>query len=108
MAIKTLDLSQLESLASSIYEACLIIAKRARTINGDRIAKRKEKEIIEETGYDQDMDVFDREFFEGIEYEKEINPTVVAQDELFEKKVKSKYESQPATYEDTMPSLLPT
>lgn len=104
MAIKTLDLSQLESLASSIYEACLIIAKRARTINGDRIAKRKEKEIIEETGYDQDMDVFDREFFEGIEYEKEINPTVVAQDELFEKKVKSKYESQTATSEDTMPS----
>ena len=50
MAIKTLDLSQLESLASSIYEACLIIAKRARTINGDRIAKRKEKEIIEGYG----------------------------------------------------------
>ena len=51
----------------------------------------------------KDMDVFDREFFEGIEYEKEINPTVVAQDELFEKKVKSKYESQTATSEDTMP-----
>jgi DNA-directed RNA polymerase subunit K/omega len=104
MAIKTLDLKQLESLASSIYEACLIIAKRARTINGDRISKRKEKEIIEETGYDQDMDVFDREFFEGIEYEKEINPTVIAQEELFEKKVKSKYESPKEEQESKMPS----
>ena len=104
MAIKTLDLGQLESLATSIYEACLIIAKRARNINGDRIAKRKEKEIIEETGYDQDMDVFDREFFEGIEYEKEINPTVIAQDELFEKRVKSKYESKNIQSEEEMPS----
>jgi DNA-directed RNA polymerase subunit K/omega len=104
MAIKTLDLSQLESLASSVYEACLIIAKRARTINGDRIAKRKEKEIIEETGYDQDMDVFDREFFEGIEYEREINPTVAAQEELFEKKVKSKYESTDEIQSEEMPS----
>jgi DNA-directed RNA polymerase subunit K/omega len=103
MAIKTLDLGHLESLASSIYEACLIIAKRARSINGDRIAKRKEKEIIEETGYDQDMDVFDREFFEGIEYEREINPTVAAQDELFEKKVRSKYESEQNEDEDKMP-----
>jgi DNA-directed RNA polymerase subunit K/omega len=103
MAIKTLDLGQLESLASSIYEACLIIAKRARSINGDRIAKRKEKEIIEETGYDQDMDVFDREFFEGIEYEREINPTVAAQEELFEQKVRSKYESTEKANEDKMP-----
>jgi DNA-directed RNA polymerase subunit K/omega len=104
MAIKTLDLSHLESLANSIYEACLIIAKRARTINGDRISQRKEKEIIEETGYDQDMDVFDREFFEGIEYEKEINPTVVAQEEFFERKVISKYKFPEEEKESKMPS----
>jgi DNA-directed RNA polymerase subunit K/omega len=91
MAIKTLDLTEVEKKSSNIYEACLIIARRARQINNERIAKRKEKEILEESGYDQELDVYDREFIEGIEHEKEINPTVIAQDELFEGKIKYRY-----------------
>ena len=91
MAIQTLDLGELTKKSNTIYEACLIIAKRAREINADRIAKRKEKEILEETGYDQDLDVYDREFFEGVEYEKEINPTVIAQQELLDGKIKFRY-----------------
>jgi DNA-directed RNA polymerase subunit K/omega len=91
MSIRTLDLADFEKRSSSVYEACLIIARRARKINSDRIAKRKEKEIMEESGYDQDLDVYDREFLEGIDYEKEINPTVIAQDELFEGKIKYRY-----------------
>ena len=91
MAIETLDLGELTKKSTTIYEACLIIAKRAREINADRIAKRKEKEILEETGYDQDLDVYDREFFEGVEYEKEINPTVIAQQELLDGKIKYRY-----------------
>ena len=65
MAIQTVDLEQLESTSNNVYEAVLVIAKRAREINGERIAKRKEKEILEESGYEQDLDVYDREFFEG-------------------------------------------
>jgi len=91
MAIETLDLGEITKNSTTIYEACLIIAKRAREINADRIAKRKEKEILEETGYDQDLDVYDREFFEGVEYEKEINPTVIAQQELLDGKIKYRY-----------------
>ncbi len=91
MAIQTVDLEQLESTSHNVYEAVLVIAKRAREINGERIAKRKEKEILEESGYEQDMDVYDREFFEGIEHEKEINPTVIAQEELMEGKLNFHY-----------------
>jgi DNA-directed RNA polymerase subunit K/omega len=94
MAIKTLDLSKIEQLTSNIYTACLVIAKRAREINADRISKRKEKEIIEESGYDQELDAYDREFLENIEYEKEINPTVIAQEELFEGRLKTKFKTE--------------
>jgi len=91
MAIKTLNLLDLEDNSDNVYEACLVIAKRAREINAGRIAERKEKEVLEESGYDQELDLYDREFMEGIEHEREINPTVVAQEELLEGKLKYKY-----------------
>jgi DNA-directed RNA polymerase subunit K/omega len=104
MAIQTIDLIELERNGNNIYEACLIIAKRAREINGDRISKRKEKEILEESGYDQEMDVYDREFFEGIEHEREINPTVIAQDELLEGKLNFRYIADEENDLDETPS----
>ena len=104
MAIRTMDLKEMESQTDNIYEACLIIAKRAREINNDRISKRKEQEIIEESGYDQEMDIYDREFLEGIEYEKEINPTVIAQDELLEGKLKYRYVTEEEAKIEQMPS----
>ena len=91
MGIKTLDLSKIEQKTNNIYAACLVIARRAREINADRISKRKEKEILEESGYDQELDAYDREFLESVEYEKEINPTVIAQDELFDGKLITKF-----------------
>jgi len=104
MAIQTLDLQEIEDTGNNVYEACLIIAKRAREINGDRISKRKEKEILEDSGYDQELDIYDREFFEGIEHEKEINPTVVAQDELMDGKLNFGYVKVEETKIDDMPS----
>lgn len=104
MSIRTLDLSELEKRSSNVYEACLVIARRARKINSDRIAKRKEKEILEESGYDQELDVYDREFLEGIDYEKEINPTVVAQEELYKGKIKYRYIKEEESTIDKLPS----
>ena len=104
MAIKTLDLFELENTAESIYEACLVIAKRARDINGERISQRKEKEILEESGYEQEIDIYDRDFLETVEHEREINPTVIAQDELFKSKIKYKYITEEEDKIDTKPS----
>ena len=51
----------------------------------------KEIEILEESGYDQELDIYDREFMEGIEHEREINPTIIAQKQLLDGKIKYKY-----------------
>lgn len=104
MAIKTLDLKDLEMRTDNVYEACLVIAKRAREINAGRIAERKEKEILEESGYDQELDIYDREFMEGIEHEKEINPTVIAQNQLLKGKIKYRYISEKDVNKDEKPS----
>ena len=104
MAIKTLDLTELVNNSANIYEACLVIAKRAREINAGRIAERKEKEVLDESGYDQELDIYDREFMEGIEHEKEINPTVLAQDELLQGKLKYRYITEEETKIDELPS----
>jgi len=104
MAIQTLDLHDLEINSANVYEACLVIAKRAREINAGRIAERKEKEILEDSGYDQDLDIYDREFMEGIEHEREINPTVIAQDELLQGKLKYKYLMEEDFKSDLEPS----
>ena len=104
MAIQTLDLKSLEVQTDNIYEACLVIAKRAREINAGRIAERKEKEILEESGYDQELDIYDREFMEGIEHEREINPTVIAQDQLMQGKIKYRYVSEKDVRMDEEPS----
>ena len=104
MAIKTLDLKSLEIHTDNVYEACLVIAQRAREINAARIAERKEKEILEESGYDQELDIYDREFMEGIEHEREINPTVLAQEELLEGKLKYRYISEDESTKIDAPS----
>jgi DNA-directed RNA polymerase subunit K/omega len=104
MAIKTMDLTELVINSENIYEACLVIAKRAREINSGRIAERKEKEVLDESGYDQDLDIYDREFMEGIEHEREINPTVLAQDELLKGKLKYRYVTEDDTKIDKLPS----
>ena len=104
MAIKTLDLKELEVRTDNVYEACLVIAKRAREINSGRIAERKEIEILEESGYDQELDIYDREFMDGIEHEREINPTVIAQEQLMDGKIKYKYISEKVVSVDEEPS----
>jgi DNA-directed RNA polymerase subunit K/omega len=91
MAIKTLDLREFDKVSDNVYEACLIISRRARSINAERISKRKEKEILEESGFEQDFDPYDREFYDPRDYEKEINPTVIAQQELFQNKITTRY-----------------
>ena len=101
MAIQTLDLREFDKVSDNVYEACLIISRRARTINTDRISQRKEKEILEESGFEQDFDPYDREFYDPRDYEKEINPTVIAQDELFDNKITTRYLTEEDDTTDT-------
>jgi DNA-directed RNA polymerase subunit K/omega len=91
MAIQTVDLRKLNDVNDNVYEACLLIAARARQINSDRIAKKKENEILDDMDMYDETDIYDRELMKDIKFEREINPTVVAQGELYEGKVKPLY-----------------
>lgn len=91
MAIQTIDLRVVQNSENNIYETCLLIAARARQINGERIAKKKENEILDDMDMYDETDIYDRELMKDIKFEKEINPTVVAQGEFFEGKIKPFY-----------------
>ena len=94
MAIETLDLRQLKEKNFNVYEMCLIIAARARQINSKRLAKKKENEAFDDVDMYDETDIYDRELMKDIKFEKEINPTVVAQDELLEGKIEICYPEQ--------------
>jgi DNA-directed RNA polymerase subunit K/omega len=91
VSIKTIDLRELREKNFNIYEMCLLIAARARQINGERIAKKKEEEILDDMDMYDETDIYDRELMKDLKFEREINPTVVAQDELFDGKIKALY-----------------
>lgn len=91
MAIQTLDLRKMHENKLNIYEACLLIAARARQINSDRLEEKKENEILSDMDLYDEADIYDRELMEDIKFEKEINPTVIAQDEFFENKIHAYY-----------------
>ncbi|MBD3223301.1 MAG: hypothetical protein GF313_01120 [Caldithrix sp.] len=88
MAIETLDFKELKKRKISVYEMCLLVASRARQINGDRIAKKKENEMLDDMDLYDETDIYDRELMKDIKFEKEINPTVIAQEEFFSGKIK--------------------
>ena len=95
MAIQTVDLRKMHEKKLNIYEACLLISARARQINADRLEKKKENEILNDMDLYDEADIYDRELMEDMKFEKEINPTVVAQDEFFEDKIRAFYVIKP-------------
>jgi DNA-directed RNA polymerase subunit K/omega len=91
MAIQTIDLRQMHEKNLNVYEACLLIAARARQINSERLEEKKENEILSDMDLYDEADIYDRELMEDIKFEKEINPTVVAQGEFFSDKIHAYY-----------------
>ncbi|HHJ52111.1 MAG TPA: hypothetical protein ENJ89_02855 [Caldithrix abyssi] len=89
MAVQTIDLRKFTEIKTNVYEACLLIAARARQINSKRIAEKKENEILDDMDMYDETDIFDRELMKDIKFEKEINPTVIAQEEFFEGKIRA-------------------
>jgi len=89
MAIQTVDMNELKKYSSNIYEICLLISARARQINAKRIEEKKETEYLDDVDLYDDADLYDRELLKDIKFEREINPTVIAQDEYVSGKVKA-------------------
>ncbi len=91
MAIQTVDMREMKNADRNIYESVLLIAARAREINAERIATKRENEILDDMDMFDETDIYDRELMKDMKFEKEINPTVIAQGELSNGKVTSFY-----------------
>ncbi|MBN1998897.1 DNA-directed RNA polymerase subunit omega [candidate division KSB1 bacterium] len=87
---QTLPLDELEKYADNVYEAIVMIAKRARQIN-DLQKRRMEKEmemILQNTTFDDEnvsQDVVDHQYL------KLPNPTTIALQEMLDGKLTRDY-----------------
>lgn len=91
MSIQTLDMKKVREDKVNIYEMCLVVAARARRINAKRLAEKRENEMLDDMDMYDETDIYDRELMKDMKFEKEINPTVIAQQEFFEGKIRAHY-----------------
>ena len=83
MAVKPVSLRKMEEKAKNIYEAVVVMSKRARQINQDRY----EEQVIEESE-ELEMDVFDElPDIKPEDYEEKEKVTTIAVNEFIEGKV---------------------
>ncbi|RMG31897.1 MAG: hypothetical protein D6732_14225 [Methanobacteriota archaeon] len=94
MAAETQDFSKYLEQASTLYEAVMVIAQRAKEINSELVRKRKEQEVFDES----DLMGDEEENFNNIELTedklKEDKPLVFAQQEFLEGKLEYYYEQR--------------
>ncbi len=101
MSIQTLDMKKIREDKVNIYEMCLVVAARARRINAKRLAEKRENEMLDDMDMYDETDIYDRELMKDMKFEKETNPTVIAQDEFFDGKIRAAYpETDKETFEE--------
>ena len=87
MAVKPLALRKLEKQSKNIYEAVVVMSKRARQINQERY----EEKVILETDDISDLDVLDElPQIDPDEYEEKEKVTTVAMDQFLSGEVEWK------------------
>ena len=92
--IKTLPIHEFDARADNIYEAIIVLSKRARQINDIQ-----KQELSQGRDYDDEYDDFDNdEIIEEpgeIKYVKLPKPASVALEDFFGKKLKYEYREKP-------------
>lgn len=93
MAVKTVNLDDLEKYVENIYEAIVIIAKRARQINEEQKRIVETEVAIEDEidTYDDEEDEDELEKEEAPHYIKMPKPTTIALKEMLEGKINFEY-----------------
>ncbi len=94
--VETLDLSEVLKHAESMYEAVMIVAKRARQINDEQRAQTQHNLMIQteirpggETDFFEEEDLTPSEPYE--DYLRLPKPSVVAMKEMLEGKIRYRY-----------------
>jgi DNA-directed RNA polymerase subunit K/omega len=96
MAIKTLEIKELESKAANVYEAIVVLSKRARQINDEvkvEFHQRIENLVaIPSAGEEVDEEVSNPDQLKvSLEFEKRPKPTEEAIDELMTDQLEHRY-----------------
>lgn len=95
MPAKTIDFTKITELTENLYEAVLVMGKRARQINEELYQKKRDRLILEELegGFEEEMLHSESlEAAESDESEIDINPIVKAQEDFFNGKLEFHYE----------------
>lgn len=93
--IKTLSIRELEAKADNIYEAIIVLAKRARQLNADQ-----KQEMVHERESDEDYDVYIEEEVNtamDIEYQQLPKPSALALEEYLSGQVTFDYQPDETT-----------
>jgi DNA-directed RNA polymerase subunit K/omega len=93
MPIKPVDLVVLESKAENIYEAIVLMSKRARQINEENKLEFNQRiELIQtKTESDEEVDANPDQLKISLEFEKRAKPTEVSLEETMADKLEFRY-----------------
>jgi DNA-directed RNA polymerase subunit K/omega len=93
MPIKPVDLVVLESKAENIYEAIVLMSKRARQINEENKLEFNQRiELIQtKTESDEEVDANPDQLKISLEFEKRAKPTEVSLEEAMADKLEFRY-----------------
>jgi DNA-directed RNA polymerase subunit K/omega len=93
MPIKPVDLIELESKAENIYEAIVLMSKRARQINEENKLEFNQRiELIQtKTESDEEVDANPDQLKISLEFEKRPKPTEVSLEETMADKLEFRY-----------------
>ncbi|MHB1050688.1 MAG: DNA-directed RNA polymerase subunit omega [Bacteroidota bacterium] len=95
MAIKTLEIKELEAKAANVYEAIVVLSKRARQINEEtklEFQQRIENLVALPSSPDEVEDVANPDQLKvSLEFEKRPKPTEEAIEELMNNQLDARY-----------------
>jgi DNA-directed RNA polymerase subunit K/omega len=96
MPAKTQDINKLLDMSDNLYEAVMVMAKRARQINEEFYQKKRDHQILEELegGFEEEFLHTEPDEIEIREpAENEDNPVTHSQDEFLEGRLNFHYET---------------
>ena len=98
MPAQTVDFRTILEKTETLYEAVMVIAKRARQINEEMYQKKRDRQILEELegGFDEDFIHAEHEEHEASSsgLDEEENPIVHSQREFMENQLNYNYDSR--------------
>jgi DNA-directed RNA polymerase subunit K/omega len=95
MPAKTQDIRKILTITDDLYEAAMVVARRARQINEEYFQKKRDNQIMEELdgGYEEDVLAMEQEEEELPESEMEENPINVALRDFYNRKLHYYYDT---------------